>query len=220
MLELLIPESTKQIVFVHTPSWRATHGVLERFRRSGNSWDEDGPPISVSLGANGMGWGVGLQQSQELGPLKNEGDKRTPAGIFRLGPAFGYSETKPEGVSIPYRQATTNSYFVDDPNSSLYNSWVDCCEDNVTSWKSAEKMRRQDWLYNLGLVVQQNTDPVIKGRGSAVFLHIRIRPDQVTSGCIAMPEQDLKHLLQWLKVDQAPLLLAVPDGEINSMRLR
>jgi L,D-peptidoglycan transpeptidase YkuD (ErfK/YbiS/YcfS/YnhG family) len=169
-LQAKFPKSTKQIVLVHAPSWDSNFGILERYSRSGNSWKEEGRPISVSLGAKGMAWGVGLQKNQGPGPRKVEGDKRTPAGVFRLGPAFGYSETKPDGVSLPYRQATEYSYFVDDPNSSFYNHWVERRDGSQPPWKSAERMRRKDHLYYLGLVVQQNTKPVIKGRGSAVFL--------------------------------------------------
>jgi L,D-peptidoglycan transpeptidase YkuD (ErfK/YbiS/YcfS/YnhG family) len=215
-----IPKSTKQMLLVHSTSWRATSGYLLRFQRSTESWRGEGSPIPVSLGERGLAWGRGLQRNQEPGPIKLEGDKRTPAGIFTLGPAFGYCTIKPPEVTLPYLTASDNSYYVDDPDSQFYNQWVDLKSGEPLQWKSAENMRRQDRQYYLGVVVQQNVHPIVKGRGSAVFLHIRPRPDQVTTGCIAMSESNLRKILMWLKPDQDPILVVIPDKDVTILEWR
>ena len=143
--------------------------------------------LPVSLGRSGV---VSALQ-------KKEGDGATPAGSYRLRRAFGY---EPFATSMPYIQVTKQHYWIDDVASPLYNQLV----VGKTEAKSYEEMRRKDELYKLGLVVEYNTEPIVAGKGSAIFMHIRKGPGVPTSGCIAMAEKDIKKLLQWLKPEQNP----------------
>lgn len=137
---------------------------------------------------------------------KREGDKRTPAGIFRLGFAFGNEDTP--NPDYPFRAVTSESYWVDDPDSRYYNQWVEGDADR--DWTSAEKLSNSPTAYALALVVEYNygqeTEP---GKGSAIFLHVG---DEPTSGCIALQKADLTALVQWLKEDESPRIVLVADG--------
>ena len=97
---------------------------------------------------------------------KREGDGKSPSGIFPLGIAFGYA---PSVVTkMPYRQATDDDFWVDDVNSEDYNKWVKG-KPNAASW---EKMKRDDDQYKYGVVIEYNMHPIVKGKGSAIFLHV------------------------------------------------
>ncbi len=218
-----IDGSHKQMVVVHSNSWGSANGSLEPYERnpSGDGWHSTGQHWDVSLGMTGMGWGRGvLSGDVDPGPGKMEGDKRSPAGVFNLGSAFGYDATAPAGSKMPYRQATNNDYFVDDPTSRDYNKWVRLSpqDDPNSHWRSFERMKLRGDQYKLGLVVNHNMEPTVPSRGSAIFMHIWSRPGGGTVGCTAMSEGNMRRLLNWLDPNQKPLLMQVPDQVMPSLR--
>jgi len=144
---------------------------------------------------------------------KREGDGKSPTGVFALGLAFGYNpfvETK-----MPYRQATDDDFWVDDADSEDYNRWVKG-EPNAVSW---EKMKRDDDQYKYGVVIGYNMDPVVKGKGSAIFLHVWNDGDS-TLGCVAMSEEMILKILAWLDPAKKPLIIMGTESELRSMRSR
>jgi L,D-peptidoglycan transpeptidase YkuD (ErfK/YbiS/YcfS/YnhG family) len=215
-----LPEQTRQVVLVEADSWSSTTGQLQMLTRTAGGWVAVGPKIPVSIGQKGLAWGRGLQQPVADGPQKVEGDGKAPAGVFRFGTAFGYSRQPPPGLKLPYRQATDRDYYVDDPNSPDYNHWATLSNATSTpSWKSAEHIKRKDYLYELGIVVEQNTDPVVPGKGSAVFLHVWRNPGSATAGCTAMSKADLTALMSWLNPAKEPLLIQAPRLEMNRIKI-
>jgi len=144
---------------------------------------------------------------------KREGDGKSPSGIFHLGFAFGYDpsvETK-----MPYRQAIDDDFWVDDVNSEDYNQWVKG-EPRAASW---EKMKRDDDQYKYGVVIEYNMDPVVKGKGSAIFLHVWNDGDS-TVGCVAMSEEMILKILGWLDPAKKPLIIMGTEFELRTMRSR
>jgi L,D-peptidoglycan transpeptidase YkuD (ErfK/YbiS/YcfS/YnhG family) len=217
-----IPNDTDQVVLVTTESWGSSNGKLQRFSRSESGWFPVGSEIPVVVGRNGLGWGDGLQAAVIDGPQKKEGDARAPAGVFRFGTTFGYGERPPKGFNMPYRHIGTKDYWVDDPLSPKYNQWVsldDPSNDPRVLGESPEKMKRDDGLYEFGIVVQYNASPVVKGRGSAIFFHIWRGPGSATIGCTAMAKDDLLTLIRWLEPAKKPLLIQLPQDELNRVRI-
>jgi L,D-peptidoglycan transpeptidase YkuD (ErfK/YbiS/YcfS/YnhG family) len=86
-----------QMVVVTTSDWNVVEGHLQLYHRDTphQAWQLVGKPISVVVGKNGMGWGIGAIATDNPGvrrasdPVKKEGDGRAPAGVFALGTAFG-----------------------------------------------------------------------------------------------------------------------------------
>ena|SRR5450631_1722826 len=214
-----LPDQTQQVLLVVAPSWTSTTGTLTMFQKSHGKWAAVGPEIPVALGRNGLAWGAGSRRDTKDGPVKVEGDGKAPAGIFKLGPAFGYEPHPPEASKFSYRQATAADFWVSDPSSPQYNQWVTLQQgvDPHTQWTSFENMKRPDHLYSLGMVVQYNTDPVLKDGGSAIFLHIWRAPGSPTAGCTAMDEQNLLALLKWLDPASSPLLIQIPSSELEKV---
>jgi L,D-peptidoglycan transpeptidase YkuD (ErfK/YbiS/YcfS/YnhG family) len=133
---------------------------------------------------------------------KREGDGRTPSGIFSLQRVFGYAATAK--TKMPYRQVLADDLWIDDVSAPDYNLWV---KKKDTSASSYENMRRDDDLYKYGIVIEYNTSPVIKGWGSAIFLHIRSGQEKPTAGCVAITEDDIVKVLGWLDPKAKPLII-------------
>jgi L,D-peptidoglycan transpeptidase YkuD (ErfK/YbiS/YcfS/YnhG family) len=68
-------------------------------------------------------------------------------------------------------------------------------------------MKRDDNLYKYGIVIEYNTSPVIKGNGSAIFLHIWKGESVPTAGCVAVSEENILKILQWLDPAASPLII-------------
>ena len=216
----------RQAVAVKTANWKTHQGALQCYERSSanETWKAVGEPIPVVVGRNGLGWGVGLHPIADMeahrdnGPEKREGDGRAPAGVFRLSSAFGYAPAKEAGgIKLPYMQATPSLRCVDDAQSRHYNRIVDSALIKPV-WKSAEEMRRHDDQYRLGIVVDHNTNPVIPGRGSCIFIHIWKGPDAGTAGCTAMSQESMERLIRWLDPSANPVLIQLPEGIYRQLR--
>ena len=82
----------------------------------------------------------------------------------------------------------------DDPNSNFYNK-----EIKLPTIFSHEKLYRKDNLYDLIVVLDYNMHPIIKNKGSAIFIHIAKKNYKPTAGCIALKKEDLIKLLGLIK---------------------
>ena len=83
-----------------------------------------------------------------------------------------------------------------------------------------EKMKREDGLYRHGIVIEYNMDPIVRGKGSAIFLHRWQGKGKSTRGCVAMPEHQILRLLSWLDPAQKPLIIMGTESELGKMKLR
>jgi L,D-peptidoglycan transpeptidase YkuD (ErfK/YbiS/YcfS/YnhG family) len=220
-----------QMIVVTTSGWNAVEGRLQRYERSTTheKWHQLGKPISIVVGRNGMGWGIGLIATDDPAirhasdPVKKEGDGKSPAGVFALGTAFGYDSQPLQGLKLPYLSLTPAIECVDDIGSKYYNRLVDR-STVVPDWNSSEHMRDAGDAYRWGIVVGHNgivteasTNPPIPGSGSCVFLHIWGGPSQGTAGCTAMSQSELETLFTWLDPVRKPLLVQLPAMEYSQL---
>jgi len=211
-----VPTESRQALLVTAPGWNAVAASLERYERTAAEmpWRAVGGRIPAVLGRSGLAWGPGLAPTSD-GPVKKEGDDRSPAGVFRIRSAFGYAPAADvPWIRLPYRQCTAGLKCVDDPASPRYNRIVDTAAEPQT-WSRHEEMLRKDDLYRLGAVIGYNDDPVVPGGGSCVFLHVWGGPDQSTAGCTAVALPRLEDILCWLDPALFPVLvqLAAEDRE-------
>jgi L,D-peptidoglycan transpeptidase YkuD (ErfK/YbiS/YcfS/YnhG family) len=219
-----LAHSTQMIVVI-TSDWNAVEGRLQRYERAtvNEDWRPVGDPISIVVGRNGLGWGIGFVPTDDAhvrpgsDPVKREGDGKSPAGVFALGTAFGYASEPLQGLKMPYLNLTSSIECVDDPRSKHYNRIVDRSVV-VPDWNSSEHMRNAGESYRWGIVVDHNSTVTgdanlpEPGGGSCVFLHIWHSHDQGTAGCTAMPQTDLKTLMTWLNPARKPVLVQLPES--------
>lgn len=195
----------KQLIVVLTKDFSSVQGELFAFDEG-----QENPTFSfpVVVGQKGMAWGRGLHSYWLLsGEHKKEGDAKAPAGLFALSSLFG--RTQPKQTHMPFLAVTKEHYCVDDPNSQFYNIIVSD-KEVVKDWKSAEEMARADGLYELGVVIDHNADPVTPNRGSCIFMHRWRQEDRGTDGCTAMSRENLGQLTSWLNAESDPHLVQIP----------
>ena len=215
-----LPRS-RQLIVVTTRGWDDVPGVLRRFERRGarGAWARVGANVPVAVGRNGLGWGAGLVETgAAAGPRKREGDGKAPAGLFALGPAFGFAPRREAAwLRLPYTPLTPSVECVDDAASRRYNLIVDRAAAGGVDWNSSERMRSVEG-YRWGLVVRHNAAPPVAGRGSCIFLHVWAGPGRGTAGCTAMEEAGLRELLGWLDPQRGPLLVQLTEADYARLR--
>jgi hypothetical protein len=215
-----VPRDTLQLVVARAAGWSAREGTLRRYARASatEAWRPVGAEVRVSFGGKGLAWGRGLapadprKRAPAKGPVKREGDARTPAGIFRLTEATGAAARPPEGTRLPYRPAA-DLVCVDDPRSRAYNRIV---APAAPDWRSFEPMALPG-LYDLTVFVAHNPEAVAGG-GSCIFLHVWRAPGATTLGCTAMERADLEAVLAWLDPGARPAFVALPDAAYEALR--
>ncbi len=180
-----------QLLIVYTAGPGKTRAELFCLEKANDDWRFAMPAMSASVGRKGI-----------AGPdAKREGDGCTPYGMYRIGLAFGYeSECQ---TRMPYRQMTADDIWIDDPAAPDYNRLA---RKATTTAKSFEYMRRQDDLYRFGLVVDYNSDPVVPGLGSAIFIHFWGRPFRSTAGCLGLSQEHLAAVLAFLDPARSPVI--------------
>ena len=126
---------------------------------------------------------------------EKEGDNVTPKGIFKITKIY-YRSDKIKNIKTSLRKIVIkkNMGWCDDPNSNFYNK-----EIKLPSKFSHEKLYRKDNLYDLVAVLDYNMNPVIKRKGSAIFIHIASKSYKKTKGCIALKKKHLIKILSQIK---------------------
>jgi L,D-peptidoglycan transpeptidase YkuD (ErfK/YbiS/YcfS/YnhG family) len=210
-----------QLVLVTSPDWDTAAGTLRTFERAETGWREVGQARRVTLGRAGSAWGIGLHAPQLNGPRKQEGDGRSPAGIFNVGDAFGYPERVDTGLE--YHAMDAGDWCVDVSGSLYYNRIVNVAkvgERGIAG--STEPMRRDlhadgDQRYRIGFVVDHNVAGADRG-GSCIFAHVWKSPDDATAGCTAMSDADMQALLRWLDRRRNPMFILLPEDAYAQLR--
>ena len=213
-----------QAVVVTTRDWSAVEGKAQLFERKSAKakWKAVGESFAVVVGKNGMAWGAGLHElPSDTGRvlLKTEGDGKAPAGIFSLTESFG-SSAKPDFVKLPFTRLEEFTECVDDTKSVHYNKIVDRMKVGNFDWQSSEKMLAIGAEYDLGVTVAHNTNPVNKGGGSCIFLHIWKSAESGTAGCTAMARENLETILKWANPAKNPVLIQLPADSYKQFQTR
>lgn len=210
-------KDVQRLVVVTTPDWNSVDGTMQRYERSGDGWTKVGEPFAIVVGSSGMGydpaWHAGIHE-KPAGPVKHEGDGRSPAGVFEIGNVFGFDSNGP--TARKYIPLTAATECVDDVNSVHYAHIVDRQAVPKVDWNSSEKMRDIS-VYKLGMVVNYNLAKTAPGNGSCIFLHIWKGPGRGTAGCTAMDEARLQELVKWLGNEKAALV-QMPKGEYERVK--
>jgi len=218
--EKIMPAEARQLVLVTTPDWNSTKATLQTFTRAAGGWHSASAPVPVVIGRAGAAWGIGLNPPQ-AGPRKREGDGRSPAGMFSIGTAFGYADSA--NSQWPYAAMNTNDYCIDVDGSPLYNRIVDASKVGAAAVAgSTEPMRRDlhsggDPAYKLGFVIEHNPRGTAHA-GSCIFAHLWKSPDSTTAGCTAMAEPAMQALVSWLRPEDHPVFVLLPQKEYTRLK--
>ena len=141
--------------------------------------------VRVALGRGGAGAG------------KREGDGMTPLGILPLRRVLFRADRLAAGelpglaAGVPNGRIAPLDGWCDDPRHADYNTAVTLPHDG-----RHERLWREDGAYDIVGVLGWNDAPVVRGLGSAIFLHVAGDGFGPTEGCLALARADLLALLQ------------------------
>ncbi len=212
-LPFAISGNTSQLVLGLAETWDSDRAEINLFEKIDGAW----MPIKsfpARLGKKGLAWGRGLHPiPPDAENLKKEGDGKTPAGVFKIGGAFGYDENIERHPKTPYLKVTPFDMWVEDPLSAHYNRHLRIApKEHLSSWEKKQQMKQNDPAHALKLLILHNSPPdVAPHRGSAIFFHIwREDGTKPTTGCTVMDEKHLRKMISWIDPDKNPLYAILP----------
>jgi len=202
MNKALKEKGAKQVLTVIGQKQTSTSVAIQAYEIKYGEWRRELIKMSGVIGKKGF--------TNE----KTEGDKKTPIGMYAFGTAFG-KNIKPAAIAWPYKKITTKDFWVDDKTSKDYNKWVRYTGNPDKKWKSYERMNHS--LYKYGAVIKYNMDPIIKGKGSAIFLHVWRGKGTSTAGCAATTEKNVVRILTWLDPAKKPQIVLSPKASLKNL---
>lgn len=133
-----------------------------------------------------------------LGKTK-EGDSMTPAGTFHFNAAFGIADDP--GCAIPYTKVDDDSYWSGDAREGMhYNEMVSIKDYPDLDTENSEHLIEYTRQYQYCLNIDYNKEGT-PGLGSAIFLHCFGPKSPYTGGCVSVPENQMKAIMQKVSPD-------------------
>ena len=185
--EQLIEKKVQQLIVVTSEGDRAEVSMYEL---------ENGEWCDLGLTFQGFVGKYGVSKEAK------EGANMTPFGLYSVGEAFCMKEKPETGLSV--FAITPDTYWVDDPASQFYNKRREGTVDK--DWNSAEHMIDFPYQYEYGFDIEYNKEPIVPGKGSAIFFHIN---DKCTAGCVAVSREECLAYLKALKQEKHPHILMI-----------
>lgn len=122
---------------------------------------------------------------------KREGDGATPLGVWPMRRVLYRPDRGAAPITaLPVQPIEESDGWCDDPADPAYNQPV-----TLPYPGSAERMWREDQLYDIVVILGHNDEPPVPGMGSAIFLHCAKPGYPPTQGCVALERADLESLL-------------------------
>jgi L,D-peptidoglycan transpeptidase YkuD (ErfK/YbiS/YcfS/YnhG family) len=185
------------VVVVTSANWSTDVATLQTFEKDADGWRAVFPAMAANIGLAGFS------------ANKVEGDDKTPAGKFGFGTMFGQQPSP--GVKFPYRVADSQSVWVDHPASPYYNTWRE--DVPLSQGEDLADRSKYGTAYAYAVDIAYNTTPVVKGKGSAIFLHVTTGGG--TAGCVSIAQSNLLEVLRWLDPARAPIIVMAPTSVIR-----
>jgi len=184
--------TSRQLITVIAPSLRSSVASLEVFERVGTCFRLVDGPYGANVGGNG------------LSTNHREGDDSTPIGLFAIQSTMYGVDANP-GVTYHYHRLACGDWWDEQSSSALYNHFVHVrCGTSPPFGGDSEPLWKVTPQYDYFAVIEYNRQPVVPGRGSAIFLHVSIGAP--TTGCVAIPRVDLLRVLRFLRPSNHPMI--------------
>jgi L,D-peptidoglycan transpeptidase YkuD (ErfK/YbiS/YcfS/YnhG family) len=187
--------SAKQVITVVAGWTGSTTAVVQAWTAAaGGGWVRHGSAVSAHVGAQG------------LTTSPSESRSATPIGSFTLTTSFGYYGNP--GTRLPYVTTTPADWWISQ-SGALYNTHQRCSSScNFVQGAPNEHLHYVTPAYDYAVVIDYNTantGHVTQGAGSAIFLHVT--DGFATAGCVAIPQDSLVSIMQWLNPADHPRIL-------------
>jgi len=119
----------------------------------------------------------------------------TPKGSFKIKYIL-YRKDRIKQIQSKIKKIIIkkNMGWCDDPLSKDYNKLI-----KIPSEYNYEKLYKKDNVYDIILVLNFNMNPVVKNKGSAIFIHVAKKNYKKTEGCVAIKKIHLLKIIKELK---------------------
>jgi L,D-peptidoglycan transpeptidase YkuD (ErfK/YbiS/YcfS/YnhG family) len=179
----------RQIVTVKSTRAGSSYAKLTGWVLRNGKWTRSFGPVQARVGSNGTT------------SSPREGKSATPRGTYTLTEAFGL-EPAPAETGLPYRRVWARHWWVSDPKSRYYNTWQVGPPNGRWNPGYGEQLKRYGRAYDYSVVVDFNRAPVVKGKGSAIFVHVGT--GGATAGCVSVSATHMRSLLKYLRPNLRP----------------
>jgi len=186
-LEAAKDENTKQLFVVAGLGMDKTTATISMHERDENGNWKQTLSTPGFVGKNGLC----------LDADHKEGCGQTPIGVYHFNKAFGIAPDP--GCAIPFTQVTDDTWWSGDP-AYHYNEMVDIQDHPELVKDDSEHIIDYEYQYQYCLNISFNEDGT-PGRGSAIFLHCFGPLKPYTGGCVALPENIMKQVMQRVTPD-------------------
>ena len=129
-----------------------------------------------------------------IGIKKKEGDLITPEGKYKIKYILYRKDRVKIQTKIKKIIITRKMGWCDDPNSKQYNKLI-----KLPSAYKHEKLYKKENIYDIVIVLNYNMNPIVKNRGSAIFIHVAKKKYEKTEGCVAIRKTLLLKITKDLK---------------------
>ena len=201
----------RRLVLVTADTMTSASAAMRLYEReaAGKPWRALDAPEPAMIGRTGMGWSLSFIRLARRGePIKTEGDKRAPAGFYRIGRSFGIlASSRPN-----YLHVTPDTICVHDPASPAYNTIAS--RARIGPYVGAENMSRVLPMYRRGLLVDYPTD-ARRHAGSCIFIHVWRSSTTGTAGCVSVPEPRVEALQDFAA--GGAVLAILPRGALDRL---
>ena len=136
-----------------------------------------------------------------IGIKRKEGDLITPKGKYKIKYILYRKDRVKFQSKIKKIIITKKMGWCDDPNSKQYNKLV-----KLPSVYKYEKLYKKENIYDIILVLNYNMNPIVKNKGSAIFIHVAKKNYKKTEGCVAIEKKQLVKIAKDLKKNTKVLI--------------
>ena len=136
-----------------------------------------------------------------IGNKKKEGDLITPKGKYKIKFILYRKDRIQIKSKIKKIVIKKNIGWCDDPKSKQYNKLI-----NLPSSYKYEKLYKRENVYDIIIVLSYNMNPIIKNKGSAIFIHVAKKNYKKTEGCVAVKKEHLIKIIKDLKKNTMVLI--------------
>ena len=136
-----------------------------------------------------------------IGLKRKEGDLITPKGKYKIKYIMYRKDRVKIQSKIKKITIKKEMGWCDDPNSRYYNKII-----KLPSSYKYEKLYKKENIYDIIIVLNYNMDPIVKNKGSAIFIHVAKKNYKKTEGCIALKKAHLLKIAKDLKKNTMVLI--------------
>ena len=136
-----------------------------------------------------------------IGLKKKEGDLITPKGKYKIKHILYRKDRVKIQSKIGKITIKKKMGWCNDPHSKQYNKLI-----SLPSEYQYEKLYKKENVYDIVIVLNYNMNPIVKNKGSAIFIHVAKRNYKKTEGCVAIKKAHLLRIVKGLKKNTTVLI--------------